>query len=155
MSIFVESLNQMAAKKFVISWIASAVVMFLLFYLWHGLLLNDLRMLSYPLGLFLLFASVVYLIAGAVVSKAYSIEVFSRITKHPFLRGLLSGSVCGLLFYIIALVVGISFSKNITMQYMLIDISWQMIEQAIGGFIVGLVHIFVWDDSMIRPEDMD
>ena len=112
-------------------------------------------MLNYPLSLFLLFASVVYLVAGAFVAKVYTLEIFSRFTKHPFLKGLLSGSVCGILLYLISLVIGVSFSRSITMQYMLIDITWQMIEQGLGGLVVGVVHAFVWDDSMIRPEDMD
>jgi hypothetical protein len=145
----------MIAKKFIISWIASSIVMFLLSYLWHGVLLNDFSMLNYPLGIFLLFASIVYLVTGALVAKVYTLEMFDRFTKHPFLKGLLSGALCGLLLYMISLVIGISFTKSITMQYMLIDITWQMIEQAIGGFVVGLVHVFVWDDSMIRPEDLD
>lgn len=145
----------MAAKKFIISWIFCSVVMFILSYLWHGLLLNDFKMLNYPLSLFLLFASVVYLVAGAFVAKVYTLEIFSRFTKHPFLKGLLSGSVCGILLYLISLVIGVSFSRNVTMQYMLIDVTWQMIEQGLGGLVVGVVHAFVWDDSMIRPEDMD
>ena len=145
----------MAAKKFIISWFASAIIMFVFSYVWHGLMLNDFSMLNYPLGLFLLFASIVYLVAGAVVAKAYTFEIFARFSKHPFLRGMIVGAICGVLFYMISLVIGISFTKGITMNYMLIDITWQMIEQAIGGFIVGLVHVFVWDDSMIRPEDLD
>ena len=145
----------MAAKKFIISWIACSVVMFILSYVWHGILLNDFKMLGYPLGLYLLFASIVYLVAGAFVAKVYTLEFFSRFAKHPFLKGLIAGSACGILLYIISLVIGISFSKSITMQYMMIDITWQMLEQGIGGFIVGFVHIFVWDDSMIRPDDLD
>jgi hypothetical protein len=129
--------------------------MFLLSYVWHGIALNDFNMLSIPLGLYLLFASVVYLVAGAVVAKAYSLDIFSRISRHPFLRGLAAGALCGVMLYLISLVIGLSFSKNVTLQFMLIDITWQMIEQGIGGFIVGLVHVFVWDDSMIRPEDLD
>lgn len=145
----------MATKKFVISWFASAIIMFIFSYLWHGVMLNDVSMLRYPFGLFLLFASIVYLIAGAVLAKAFTLEIFSRFAKHPFLKGLIVGAICGVLLYIISIVVGVSYTKNLSREYMLIDICWQMIEQAIGGLVVGLVHVFVWDDSMIRPEDLD
>ena len=145
----------MATKKFVISWFASAIIMFIFSYLWHGVMLNDVSMLRYPFGLFLLFASIVYLIAGAVLAKAFTFEIFSRFAKHPFLKGLIVGAICGVLLYIISIVVGVSYTKNLSREYMLIDICWQMIEQAIGGLVVGLVHVFVWDDSMIRPEDLD
>ena len=145
----------MATKKFVISWFASAIIMFIFSYLWHGVMLNDVSMLRYPFGLFLLFASIVYLIAGAVLAKAFTLEIFSRFAKHPFLKGLIVGAICGVLLYIISIVVEVSYTKNLSREYMLIDICWQMIEQAIGGLVVGLVHVFVWDDSMIRPEDLD
>lgn len=145
----------MATKKFVISWFASAIVMFVFSYIWHGVMLNDVNMIRYPFGLFLLFASIVYLVAGALVAKVYTLEFFSRFAKHPFIKGLLVGALCGILLYIISIVVGVSYTKTLSREYMLIDITWQMIEQAIGGFVVGVVHVFVWDDSMIRPEDLD
>jgi len=142
-------------KRFFISWIFSAIVMFALSYVWHGVLLNDLKMLSIPLPLFLLFASIAYLLIGALISKVYTIEYFKNISKQLFVRGLLCGAVCGFVIFIIAFVTGISFAKNSTSTFILVDMTWQIIEQAIGGFAVGVVHAFVWDDSMMRAEDMD
>src|SRR5687768_11411061 len=54
----------MPNKRFFISWIGSSVVMFALSYLWHGILLNDFKILAntFPLSVFLTFAGIVYLI---------------------------------------------------------------------------------------------
>ncbi|HNK69749.1 MAG TPA: hypothetical protein PKH36_13570, partial [Flavobacteriales bacterium] len=46
----------------------SALVMFGLSWVWHGLALNDLRDLTIPLGLYIALAAVAYLIIGAILT---------------------------------------------------------------------------------------
>ena len=144
-------------KKFFISWIFSALAMFGISYVWHGLVMFDLKIIStrIPLPLYLAFAAVAYLVIGAVVSRVYSMEYFKTFTRQVFLRGLIAGAVCGFLIFIISLVTGVSFAKNSTSAFIFVDMTWQIIEQAIGGFVVGIVHAFVWDDSMMRSQDID
>ena len=145
----------MLNKRFFISWVFSAIVMFGLSYLWHGWLLYDLKKVSH-LNLFLSFAAIAYLIIGAFVARVYTIEYFKNLTRHLFLRGLIVGAVCGFVIFVITIVTGVSFVKNETSSaFIFVDMTWQIIEQAVGGFAVGVVHAFVWDDSMMRAEDMD
>ena len=142
-------------KKFFISWIFSSIIMFGLSYMWHGWLLNDLKLISIPLAVFLSFASVAYLVIGAIVARVYSVEYFKKTTRHLFLRGIIVGSFCGFIIFIVTLVTGVSFAKNSTSTFIFVDMTWQIIEQAIGGFAVGVIHAFVWDDSMMHSEDID
>lgn len=140
----------MLSKRFLISWLASSVVMFILFYVWHGLFLTDFARLSYPKEIFLIFSSLVYLIIGFVVSKAIDAKLLENVFKrNSLLKGLISGAVCGFAFFLMATVVGVSFSAGSRIQNLLLDVSWQVIEQAIGGLVVGIVHIFVFDPTTI------
>lgn len=143
----------MLTKRFFISWITSSAIMFLISYFWHGVFLTDYSRLSYPQEVFLIFASIVYLFLGFVVTKAIDLKFLEeRFKRKPVLRGLISGAICGLGFFLIATVVGVSFSTGSNLENLLLDVIWQIIEQAVGGVAVGVVHIFVFDPSM-RFED--
>ena len=133
----------MINRKILISWIVSSIVMFIASYLWHGVFLNDFSRITYPKAIFFIVASVVYLTIGFIIAKAYEIKYESLLQKKPRLKGTLTGAICGLLIYLITMVVGISFSKTMTTEYLLIDLGWQMLEQAIGGFAVGVTHIIL------------
>jgi hypothetical protein len=139
------------SKRFFISWLATSVVMFAISYIWHSMLLTDYSRLSYPKEIFLIAAAIVYLIIGFVVAKAIDIKALeTRYKRKPLVRGLISGAACGFGFFLVATVVGISFSTGSKMENLLLDVSWQIIEQAIGGLTVGIVHYFVFDPSMIE-----
>lgn len=140
----------MLAKRFLISWLASAIAMFMLFYVWHGLFLTDFARLSYPKGIFLICSSIVYLIIGFVVSKAIDTKILDKQFKRkPLLRGLISGAVCGFAFFLMATVVGVSFSAGSKVENLLLDVTWQIIEQTVGGLVVGIVHVFVFDPQAV------
>lgn len=140
----------MLSKRFLISWLASSVIMFILFYVWHGLFLTDFARLSYPKEIFLIFSVFVYLIIGFIVSKAIDNKILEKnFLRKPLLRGLISGAVCGFAFFLMATVVGVSFSAGSRIQNLLLDVSWQVIEQAIGGLVVGIVHVFVFDPTAV------
>lgn len=137
------------SKRFFFSWISSSVVMFLLSYVWHGILLTDFSRLSYPKEIFFVFAAIVYLIMGFVVAKAIDVKILEkRFKRRPMLRGLIAGSVCGFFFFLIATVVGVSFSTGSTVENLLLDVSWQIVEQSLGGAVAGIAHIFIYDPSM-------
>jgi H+/Cl- antiporter ClcA len=139
----------MISKRFFISCIASSLVMFLLSYVWHGVILTDFSRLSYSKHLFLFFAAIVYLIIGFVVTKSIDFKILEKNFKRkPVIRGAISGAICGVAFFLIATVVGVSFSTGSKLENMLLDVTWQTIEQMIGGVVVGLTHIFVYDPSV-------
>jgi H+/Cl- antiporter ClcA len=144
----------MLTKRFYISWIASSVIMFLLFYSWHGIFLNDFSRLSYPKEVFLIISAVVYLFIGFILAKAINAKQFGKhFRRKPVLRGLISGALCGLAFFMIATVVGISFSSSSKIANLLLDVSWQVTEQGLGGVVVGIVHYLIFDPSMLFYED--
>lgn len=134
-----------------LAWIAAAVVMFGCSYFWHGVILNDYERLNYPKGIFLVAAGCVYLFIAFLLTRLFHISLIDKITLHPLLRGPIAGVGTGLMVYMIAIVVGITINHQADFQYMLFDVLWQLIEQAIGGLIVGLVFFFVFE-NVPNPE---
>ena len=130
-------------KRFFISWIITSAGMFLLSYVWHGLILNDFSRLSYPKELFLIFASITYLLIGFIVVKVVEYKTAKNFLIHrPVLKGFLKGMLCGLLFFMIATVIGVSFNTGSGIKNMLVDLVWQLLEQGTGGAIVGVIYMF-------------
>jgi H+/Cl- antiporter ClcA len=124
--------------------------MYLLSYSWHGIYLNDYDKLNYPKELFLIFAILVYLIIGFVVAKATDFSLLTKyLKKKPIVRGVIAGAACGVVLFIMATVIGVSFSKGLEVKNLLFDVSWQMMEQMIGGMVVGIVHLVVFDPSVV------
>lgn len=119
--------------------------MFACSYVWHGLVLNDYALITYPMGIYLISAGVVYLVIGFLLNRIFVAEFIDRFSEKVIARGLLSGVTLGVLVYMIALVVGVTFTKGLDPKYMLLDVLWQAIEQSVGGLIVGLVYHFVFE----------
>lgn len=137
----------MKIKGFFLSWILSALVMFSLSYLWHGIFLNDFERLSYPKEIFLTGSIITYLILGFLVTKIFLTSFPKPIVKKPFLRGVVSGSLLGCATYVVSLVIGISFSSALTTKYILFDLLWQTFEQMCGGITVAMVYISIVHDG--------
>jgi len=138
----------MFSKRFYLSWIISALLMFLLSYVWHGIFLTDLSRLNYPKELFLTFAAFVYLIIGFVITKVTEFKIFHKHFKRkPIFRGLLAGLGCGFALFLISNVVGVSFSTGSRLENMLLDFVWQLIEQGVGGLSVGIIRFLVFEPS--------
>jgi len=86
------------------------------------------------------------MIIGFVVSKSIDSRILEKYFKRkPLIRGAIAGALCGIALFMIATVVGISFSTGSRIENMLLDISWQIVEQTIGGIVVGLTHVFIYD----------
>ncbi len=144
----------MITKRFLISWLSTSLVMFLSSYVWHNFVLTDYSRLTYPIQVFLIAAAVVYLIIGFIVAKAIDFKMFeNKFKRKPILRGSIAGALCGIAFFLIATVVGVSFSTSASMENLLLDVTWQTIEQAIGGMVVGIAHLLVFDPSVLMQED--
>jgi hypothetical protein len=131
---------------FFITWLITFVVMYGVSYLWHGVLLNDLSRISYPLHIFLLLVALVYFgISLAIVALTRLLPHISNIT----LRGWLIGLSVGVFIYLIAFALGISFYANPTFKHILFDLVWQMVEGSMGGLVAGwALQLFVGHQAL-------
>jgi uncharacterized membrane protein len=129
--------------RFYLSWIIAAVLMYVAFYMWHGVFLNDLSRISFSKALFLSLAALVYLVISFLLYRTYESKLLEKYVSQPILRGVVSGFFIGFILFSIVTVLGISFTKNVNFTYILADCAWQIAEQIIGGFIIGFGKIFI------------
>lgn len=140
-------------RRFWVALLASSVVMYLMSYCWHGLFLNDYSMIHVSQSVFLAAAAVVYLFIGLVVCRAFLLTPLDRISKHPIVRGPIAGVMTGFLMFLVVLVVGITYSRHASLEYLLLDLVWQILEQTVGGVIVGLAYMFVYEPAPELEEE--
>ncbi len=118
--------------KFIFTTIISAIVMLLLSTVWHSVILHDFQ------GLLLTFKQLV--IALAIFYTGMGVVLISCINKFwdyfSPLKAILFSASIGLLFYILATLLGHTFNDSHTKTQLIIDTLWQMLEQGIGGFII-------------------
>lgn len=136
---------EMKAKWFLICWIASAVLMYGMSYLWHGVLLNDYIHIKYPMWMYFLLSGVVYLVIGLLLTYMYK-YTYTHKTQY---KGMMLGSFVGFFIYLIAFVLGVSFSQT-SIDHIVVDFIWQMVEQGIGGASVGFIHGFLTHMDKVR-----
>ena len=72
------------------------------------------------------------------------------IARKPIVRGLISGACLGVATYIVALVIGVSFSTELKPQYILFDLLWQTVEQTVGGITVGIIYIWIYEGNPVE-----
>lgn len=133
--------------RFYLSWILSAMVMFTLFYLWHGVFLNDFKRIQFPLSWFIIFAAFTYLILGAGIYLLFESRLLKKL-RNFFVRGIVSGLIGGFAIFMVATIVHISLTSKLSMQHLLIDCVWQMSEQVIGAMIVVLLKIVIHEPQV-------
>jgi len=144
----------MFTRSFIISWILSAILMFGLSYGWHGIFLNDISTQNYPVGIYLFSSGIVYLIVGLVLTLIFSSQFVIHAIPNLFLRGLACGSTLGIVLYMFALVIGVSFTKTVTLTSIAVDIPWQIFEQCFGGLIIATVFALIYEPIPFnRSED--
>jgi len=128
----------MRKRIFYIAWIVTSIVMFTLSYCWHGLILNDIRNLHYPLEMYLVLASILYLVLGFCIAFLYNYLNFSRNIRF---KGSMLGSFVGFFTYLIAFTLGVSFGSS-KLEHVMVDFIWQMMEQGTGGLAASAVFTF-------------
>lgn len=128
--------------RFFLSWIFSAIVMFTLFYVWHGLFLNDFKRIQFPLIWFVSFAAFTYLLFGAGIYFLYEGQIMKKV-RNFFVRGLLCGVIAGFSLFMIATIVNISLTRHLSMQHLMMDCVWQMTEQIMGALVIVLFKIVI------------
>jgi membrane protease YdiL (CAAX protease family) len=126
----------------------SAVAMYLSFFFWHGYYLNEISQLSYPRTLFYFFAGVTYLFISFLTIKVYDTKFLRGMIKNIFARGLISGFIVGLLVFMVTKVTGISIGTSNTLEHLALDAMWQCVEQIIGGFVISLGTLFIFDPRL-------
>lgn len=126
----------MFRKRFLFAWGLSSFAMMLLSYIWHGLLLNDLMHVPSPHALFYILAVGVYIMIGFSITFIYT---YLSMGIGVRMKGSLMGIASGFFIYLIAFVFGISFKGSGT-EHVVADFLWQMIEQGVGGAVVGAVY---------------
>lgn len=131
--------------RFYLSWILAAVFMYVAFYFWHGVFLNDLSRISFPKVLFLTLTALVYLVISYIVYRTYETKFLQKHVSQPLLRGVVSGFLIGFILFSLVTVLGISFTKNINFTYIIADCAWQIAEQIIGGLLIGFCKIFIFE----------
>lgn len=126
----------MLKKRFLLSWLLSSILMFALSMFWHGIILNDLKFIPQPHALFYSLAGLVYIVIGFTITFVFTYLSMGIGIK---LKGSLMGIALGFFIYLIAFVLGVSF-KGGGAQHIVVDFLWQMIEQGVGGGVVGSVY---------------
>jgi H+/Cl- antiporter ClcA len=124
--------------RFFASWIASSIVMYLAFYAWHGIFLDDFSRLNYSKHLFFIFSAITYLVVGLILFLSFEIKFLEKLIPNSFLRGLLTGACIGLLVFIVTRVTGVGIGQSITFKHLMLDASWQITEQVVGGSVIAL-----------------
>ena len=131
--------------RFYISWITAALFMYAAFYVWHGLFLNDLNNITFPKPIFFGLTALVYLAISYVLYRTYESKIINKIFHYPVIRGIASGFIVGFLLFAFVTVLGISFTSTHSLKYMLADSAWQIIEQVIGGLIITIGKLVIFD----------
>lgn len=122
--------------RFFLSWILSAVTMFVLFYVWHGIFLNDFKRIQFPLSWFVTFAALTYLLFGAGIYFLFESQIMRKFFENVLWRGVACGLVSGFSLFMIATVVNISLTKHLSMEHLLMDCAWQISEQTLGCMVL-------------------
>lgn len=128
-------------RKLFIAWFSALVSMLGLSYLWHGVLLNDLRNINYPQWYFFFLLLLVYSIIAFILTGYFK---YSEPKKNFIPRGFFGGAAFGFFLYLVAFTLGVSFKSSET-KHIVVDFVWQMIEQGIGGMVVSYVFLVAYN----------
>jgi lipopolysaccharide export LptBFGC system permease protein LptF len=108
--------------------------MFGLSFLWHGVLLNDLKFIQYDKSIFIGLLALLYIFIAFGISFILSLyqPQENKTFKHVGI-----GGVIGFILYLIVFVLGISLAgKGLTNN--IINFLWQMLEQGTGALVISL-----------------
>ena len=131
-------------RGIIVPWLLSAVLMFVISCVWHGLLLNDISEMRMGLGAYAFFSGVAYLVIGLgltlLVHAALARGSISLKAGFPF-KGMFVGALAGIAVYLVVFLSGFSFASH-ELHHVALDLVWQIVEQALGGLMVSLGIIY-------------
>ena len=141
-------------RRILLPWLLSAFVMYGLSYLWHGVLLTDLDEIHIPVALYMILAGLVYVIIGMGMTVAVHqaiIHEWINLKRGFPLMAMLLGAAIGFVVYLLVFILGVSFAKH-GLEHVVVDVLWQMLEQALGGLMVSLGIIYDLHRSFLEAE---
>jgi hypothetical protein len=127
----------MKTKNFILAWLSSFIVCFVLGYIWHDNFMsnfyieNSERLPNPSMNITVL--AVAYMIITFLMTFIYTNLKKSR---RPLFDGLLLGLITGLLWSLPSPLVDVSYGVGISPGGILIDSAWQMIEEGLGGIVM-------------------
>jgi hypothetical protein len=143
----------MSIKKLIISAVFSCITMFAAFFFWHAMVLTDFQSLKINKTFFIIISTIAYIAIGFVLVKIYTLPILKKEIHNKFLRGIVCGSSVGLLLIIVVTVLGISFTKDLTIANLALDFSWQTFEQLLGGFVIATCDHFIFEPFKAHEHD--
>ena len=140
----------MLTGRFYVAWLLSAGLMYLLFYLFHGVITNDILKISIPKTAFLTVAAVVYLLLGFGLNVLLDASFFKKEVKNVYSRAFIAGPIVAIFLYAVAMIVGVSFSAKFTFVNLLVDLGWQIIEQTLGIVVIAFIKVITFEPNDIE-----
>lgn len=137
--------------RFFLSWIIGAIAMYISFYVWHGVVLNDFKQIQFPMIWFVLLSAFAYLIISYILYRVFETRILSFF-DGIIMRGFISAVIVGLSLFAIMTVLHISFTKNMTTTYLITDFIWQIVEQSIGATFIVLGKQFIFEPDFEHEE---
>ncbi|MCX8081541.1 MAG: hypothetical protein N3F09_09935 [Bacteroidia bacterium] len=113
--------------------------MYLLFYFWHGSVLNDFIRLEINLNLFYFLTAVVYFILGLIIMFLHRLDFFKYQIPTIF-RIVLIGIIVGFGGYALSIVLPVSVERTLNFKYVLFDLFWQITEETVGSAVFYLSY---------------
>lgn len=141
-------------RRILFPWLLSAVVMFVISYVWHGITLTDISDLRMELWLYLLLSGLAYLVIGLLLTLGVHFLLAREwiIMKNAFpMKSMLAGAGAGVVVYMVILASGLSFASQ-GIQHAVVDLLWQVVEQAVGGLMVGLGIVYDLHRNFMEAE---
>ncbi|HWY10286.1 MAG TPA: hypothetical protein VN026_03120 [Bacteroidia bacterium] len=138
--------------RFYLSWILGALAMYVAFYVWHGVVLNDFKQIQFPIVWFVILSAFAYLVISYVLYRVFETKILSYFDSTIF-RGFLTALIVGVSLFAIMTVLHISFTKNVTSTYLITDFFWQIIEQSVGALFIVLGKQFIFEPEF-EPEEI-
>jgi hypothetical protein len=128
--------------RYLIPSLLSSILMYVLFYFWHGSVLNDFIRLDVNLNLFYFLSAVSYFILGLAIMFFHRMEFF--IYNFPlWIRIILIGMMVGFAAYAISVVLPVSVNRTLNVKYVMLDLIWQIFEQVIGSLVYYFSYVAI------------
>ena len=118
--------------------------MYSAFYSFH-LFLGDFEKINYPKTVFFVAVAITYLFVSFLLYKIFHFKFYKKLVSNVFLRGIGAGVLLGVLLYAVSLVLRVSFTTKMSLKHMMFDCTWQIIEQSIGGVVIALGQLFIFE----------
>lgn len=127
----------MNIKKLLLATLVGSVSMWILAGLWHELIMDtfyssESHATHEGTGIILL----AYFVLGLLMAYIYPIGYKGR---HPAIEGLKFGIIIGILWVFPHELVGVGAHGD-SIRYVLKNVAWHIIEQGVGGVVIGLVY---------------